>query len=243
MDFQGVRGDVSCRIFPVTLSETVKQRYFKLAPGKLKSWKAFSSEFHAQFSSSRQIPLHLGDLVNVKKRPGEPLRAYNSRFMTEATKVSRVIEDGKLGYSQAEGEQKPDKSKAPSTGMSAQLPRYPNNLSSNGKRSNNNRQGNGKKGKFTDKTEEALRENQAKYTAFTIFTEDIESVYMATQSLAPYKKPRPMKKDVSKRDMTKFCQFHGGYGHDTNGCNYLKREIKFLIRKKNPHVQKYVKID
>jgi hypothetical protein len=197
--------------------------------------------------------------------------------MTEATKVSRVIEDGKLSailggievlgelwkdirknglvdsmsdfldraegfiklkeaIQRAEGEQKLGKSKAPSTRTSTQLPHYPNNSSSSDKLSNNNhKQGNGKKGKFTGKSEQAPRENNAKYTAFTILTEDIESVYMETQSLAPYKKPGPMKKDLSKRDMTKFCHFHGDYGHDTNECNNLKREIKFMIRKNNPH--------
>ncbi|XP_060965359.1 uncharacterized protein LOC115720261 [Cannabis sativa] len=265
MDLQGVRGD--------------------LAPRKFNSWKAFSSEFHAQFSSSRQFLSHLEDLVEVKQRPGEPLRAYISRFMTEATKVSRVIEDGKLSsilggievlgelwkyirkngpvvsisdfldraegfikleedLQRAEGEQKPGKSKAPSTRTSIQLPHYPSNSSSNGKRSsNNNMQGNVKKGKFTSKTEQAPRENHAKYTAFTVLTGHMESVYMATQSLAPFKKSAPMEKDVSKRDITKFCRFHEDYGHDTNECNNLKREIEFLIKKNNQHVQRYVKAD
>ncbi|KAM6551302.1 hypothetical protein CsatB_001110 [Cannabis sativa] len=258
MDLQGVRGVVCCRIFPATLSKAAQQCYFKLTPGKFNSWKAFSSKFHAQFSSSRQLLLHLGDLVEVKQRPGEPLRAYISKFMKEATMISRVTEHGKLSailggievlgelwkdirknglvdsmsdfldrpegfikleeaIQRAEGEPKPRKAKAPSTGMSTQLPHYPSNSSSNGKRSNNNnRQGNGKKGKFAGKIEQAPRENQAEYTAFTILTEDIESVYMGTQSLAPYKKPAPMRKDVTKRNMAK---------------------------KNNRHVQKYVKAD
>ncbi|KAM6559184.1 hypothetical protein CsatA_028423 [Cannabis sativa] len=140
-------------------------------------------------------------------------------------------------------EQKPSQPKAPSAGISTQLPQYPSNSSSGGKRSNNNnRQGNRKKGKFAGKTEQTPRENLTKFTAFSILTEDIESVYMATQSLAPYKKPAT-KKDVSKRDMTKFCYFHGDYGHDTNECNNLEREIEFPIRKNNLHVQKYVKAD
>ncbi|KAM6569696.1 hypothetical protein CsatB_017681 [Cannabis sativa] len=181
--------------------------------------------------------------------------------MTEAAKISRVTEDRKLsailGGIEVIGELWKDiRKNGPVDLMSdfldraegfitlEELPHYPSNSSSNGKRSsNNNRQGNGKKGKFTSKTEKAPRENQAKYTAFTILTEDIESVYMATQPLASYKKPAPMKKDVSKRDMTKFCKFHGYYGHDTNECNNLKREIEFLIRKNNPHVQKYVMAD
>ena len=35
---------------------------------------------------------------------------------------------------------------------------------------------------------------------------------------------------MSKRDMNKFCRFHGDYGHDTNECNHLKDEIEFLLR-------------
>ncbi|XP_060965443.1 uncharacterized protein LOC133034381 [Cannabis sativa] len=84
------------RVFPATLSEATQQWYFKLPPGRFNSCKAFSSEFHTQFSSSCQLPLHLENLVEVKQRPGEPLRAYISRFMTEATKVERLIEEGRL---------------------------------------------------------------------------------------------------------------------------------------------------
>ncbi|XP_060965519.1 uncharacterized protein LOC133034448 [Cannabis sativa] len=96
MDLQGAQGDVCCRVFPAILSEAAQQWYFKLTPRMFNSWKDFSSIFHAQFSSSRQLPLHLEDMVKVKQRPGEPLGAYISRFMTEATKVARVTEDGKL---------------------------------------------------------------------------------------------------------------------------------------------------
>ncbi|KAM6569115.1 hypothetical protein CsatB_017100 [Cannabis sativa] len=133
---------------------------------------------------------------------------------------------------------------AHSAGVSAQNPQYPSSLNLGGKRSNNNdRQGNGKKGKFAGKTEQTLRENPSKITAFSILTDDLETIYMATQSVVPYKKPAPMKKDISKQDMSKFCRFHGDYGHDTNECNNLKWEIEFLRRKNNPHVQKYVKAD
>ncbi|XP_060974091.1 uncharacterized protein LOC133039259 [Cannabis sativa] len=222
MDLQGARGDVCCRVFPATLSEAAQKWYFKLVLEKFNSWKAFSSEFHAQLSSSFQLPLHLGAQVKVKKRPGESLRAYISRFMMEATKVARVTEDDKLSailggievigelskdikkngqvdsmsdfldrtegfikleeaIQRAEVEQKPGWPKASSAETSVQLPQYPRNSSSGGKRSNNkNRQGNGKKGKFTGKTEQTPRENPTKFIAFTILTEDIESVYMAT---------------------------------------------------------------
>ncbi|KAM6580266.1 uncharacterized protein LOC115695154 [Cannabis sativa] len=99
----------------------------------------------------------------------------------------------------------------------------------------------GKKGKFAGKAEQTTKENPSKFTAFSVLTDDLETIYMATQSVVSYKKPAPMKKDISKWDMSKFCHFHGDYGHETNECNNMKREIEFLIRKNNSHVQKYIK--
>ena len=55
----------------------------------------------------------------------------------------------------------------------------------------------------------------------------------------PYKRPAPIRKDISKRDTTTFCHFHNNYGHDTNECNQLKDEIEFLIRQ--GHLRRYVR--
>ncbi|XP_060973885.1 uncharacterized protein LOC133039098 [Cannabis sativa] len=52
-----------------------------------------------------------------------------------------------------------------------------------------------------------------------------------------------MRKDISKRDMNKFCRFHNDYGHDTDECNNLKEEIEFLIRQNNPNLKRYVRRD
>ena len=39
-----------------------------------------------------------------------------------------------------------------------------------------------------------------------------------------------MKSDPSTRDNTKYCEFHRDYGHRTDNCIQLKREIEYLIR-------------
>ncbi|XP_030508930.1 uncharacterized protein LOC115723582 [Cannabis sativa] len=252
MDLQGVLGDVRCRVFPATLTEFAQHE----------------------------------DLVEVKQRPGEPLRAYISKFMTEATKVARLTEEGRLtailggievlgelwkdikrcgpmwsmvefldradGFikleearQRADIEPKPGQlPDVPSVGAPTQSPQYPSSLTPSEKRSNNNgKQDNEEKGKFTGKVEHTPRENASKFTAFSVLTDDLETIYATTQSMVPYKKPTPMKNDVSKRDTSKFCHFHADYDHDTNDCNNLKREIEFLIRKNNLHVQKYIKAD
>ena len=40
-----------------------------------------------------------------------------------------------------------------------------------------------------------------------------------------------MKSDPSTRDNTKYCEFHRDYGHRTDDCIQLKREIEFLIQR------------
>ena len=40
-----------------------------------------------------------------------------------------------------------------------------------------------------------------------------------------------MKTDPTKRDITKYCEFHRDHGHQTDDCIQLKKEIEFLIQR------------
>ena len=40
-----------------------------------------------------------------------------------------------------------------------------------------------------------------------------------------------MKTDPTKRDLTKYCEFHRDHGHRTNDCIQLRKEIEYLIRR------------
>ena len=40
-----------------------------------------------------------------------------------------------------------------------------------------------------------------------------------------------MKSDLATRDNTSYCKFHRDYGHRTDDCIQLKREIEYLIRR------------
>ena len=43
--------------------------------------------------------------------------------------------------------------------------------------------------------------------------------------------PTQMKSDPTTRNNTKYCEFHRDYGHRTDNCIQLKREIEYLIRR------------
>ena len=47
-----------------------------------------------------------------------------------------------------------------------------------------------------------------------------------------------MKSDPSKRDDTKYCEFHRGHGHRTNEYIQLRKEIEYLMRR--GHLSRYV---
>ena len=50
--------------------------------------------------------------------------------------------------------------------------------------------------------------------------------------------PTQMKSDPATRDNTKYCEFHRDYGHRTNNCIQLKREIEYLIRRR--YLQRFI---
>ena len=47
-----------------------------------------------------------------------------------------------------------------------------------------------------------------------------------------------MKSDPTRRDDTKYCEFHRDHGHRTDDCIQLKKEIEYLIRRGN--ISRYV---
>ncbi|GAA0169349.1 hypothetical protein LIER_40740 [Lithospermum erythrorhizon] len=42
-------------------------------------------------------------------------------------------------------------------------------------------------------------------------------------------RPNPMKGDPRTRDRNQYCLFHKDYGHATNDCKNLKREVESLV--------------
>ena len=47
-----------------------------------------------------------------------------------------------------------------------------------------------------------------------------------------------MKTDPTKRDLTKYCEFHRDHGHRTDDCIQLRKEIEYLIQR--GHLRRFV---
>ncbi|XP_062089433.1 uncharacterized protein LOC133795966 [Humulus lupulus] len=113
-------------------------------------------------------------------------------------------------------------------------------------KTNSNGKNNGKNGgkrvnhKLTMSDNKCLKQNryEPRFTNYTALVDSKAEVCQASHTTVPFRQPTPIRKDIIKRDTTKFCHFHNDYSHDTIGCNQLKDEIEFLIRQ--GHLRRYV---
>ena len=66
---------------------------------------------------------------------------------------------------------------------------------------------------------------------FTPLTASVSQVLREVRNEQFLRWPTQMKSDPTARDNTKYCEFHRDYGHRTDDCIQLKREIEYLIRR------------
>ena len=76
-------------------------------------------------------------------------------------------------------------------------------------------------------------ERQRRYSPqrFTPLTASVSQVLREVRNEQFLRWPTQMKSDPTARDNTKYCEFHRDYGHRTDDCIQLKREIEYLIRR------------
>ena len=66
---------------------------------------------------------------------------------------------------------------------------------------------------------------------FTPLTASVSQVLHEVRNEQFLRWPTQMKSDPATRDNSKYCEFHRDYGHRTDNCIQLKREIEYLIRR------------
>ena len=66
---------------------------------------------------------------------------------------------------------------------------------------------------------------------FTPLTASVSQVLREVRNKQFLRWPTQMKSDPATRDNTKYCEFHRDYGHRTDNCIQLRREIEYLIQR------------
>ena len=90
-----------------------------------------------------------------------------------------------------------------------------------------------RRGNLRDRLGSPQFERRRRYSPqrFTPLTASISQVLHEVRNEQFMRWPTQMKSDPTIRDNTKYCEFHRDYGHRTDNCIQLKREIKYLIRR------------
>ena len=90
-----------------------------------------------------------------------------------------------------------------------------------------------RRGNLRDRLGPPQFERRRRYSPqrFTPLTASVSQVLCEVRNEQFLRWPTQMKSDPSTRDNTKYCEFHRDYGHRTDDCIQLKREIEFLIRR------------
>ena len=86
-------------------------------------------------------------------------------------------------------------------------------------------------GNLRDRLGPPQHERRQRYSPrrFPPLTTSISQVLREVRNEQFLRWPTQMKSDPATRDNTRYCEFHRDYGHRTNDCIQLKREIEYLI--------------
>ena len=89
-----------------------------------------------------------------------------------------------------------------------------------------------RRGNLRDRLGPPQFERRRRYSSqrFNPLTASVSQVLPEVRNEQFLRWPTQMKLDPAARDNTKYCEFHRDYGHRTDDCIQLKREIKYLIR-------------
>ena len=88
------------------------------------------------------------------------------------------------------------------------------------------------RGNLRDRLSPPQSERRRRYSPqrFTPLTASVSQVLREVRNEQFLRWPTQMKSDPATRENSKYCEFHRDYGHRTDNCIQLKREIEYLIR-------------
>ena len=90
-----------------------------------------------------------------------------------------------------------------------------------------------RRGNLRDRLGSPQLERRQRYSPrrFTPLTASVSQVLREVRNEQFLRWPTQMKSNPATRDNTRYCEFHRDYGHRTDDCIQLKREIECLIRR------------
>ena len=241
MNGVGATDELKCRYFPLYLEGVALSWFYKLTPSSIDEFYDLAKKFKEQFRLQAKKAKDIMSLSGLDQRPGEPLKAFLTRFNAAVAEVDnpepkmilmalvRAIDEKsefgkwiKMKKSSLTFEKFHKKAEEfISLEEDLSTTQGDNKETHTQKRPNENH-GNWKK--------DGKRVRFLKAEDRTPLTETPEHIYFATRNTHDYPRPPPIHVGEKAAKSGKFCKFHNQPGHDTNECRYLRNLIEELIK-------------
>ncbi|XP_021819190.1 uncharacterized protein LOC110761107 [Prunus avium] len=201
-----------------------------------------------QYTSYRTIKKNPDHLFNLRKKSDESLRDYIKRFKAEKANIvgcdDRIASSAFKKGLPAEHDLYRELTIAPSQTLAvvfATAERYAlwdddriaakkstKQENQPTKRAGQKNDGFGNRNK--DKRRSHPKEGATVGENYTKFSIPINQILAQVKDKPWVRRPPPLKGDQDKRDIRKYCAFHGAHGHTTNNCFAWKTHLEELVR-------------
>ncbi|KAK9073783.1 hypothetical protein SSX86_006377 [Deinandra increscens subsp. villosa] len=255
----GIKEACLCKGFGSTLTGPAMKWLLSIPPNTITSFSHLVNLFNNQFSCSRTFEKLTGDLYRIIQKPDEPLRDYIARFGRESLEIPNLdmaaaVEAFKMGLSK-DSRFYDDLVMAPCRNLDEvrsralrfirleddkrihqrlEVPKYdPNSkkAESPGKPYRSRPYSKPENHKVNAVDQDDDEEEYPKVSEYC-FSVDIGGLMCAMQDLGEKARwPRKDTKQGSWKDKTKWCAFHEDFGHLTDECIALRKEISYLLSK------------
>ncbi|XP_050207596.1 uncharacterized protein LOC126657019 [Mercurialis annua] len=237
MMLQDVSDLMLCRVFPATLKGSAQKWYLGLKSNTIGTFAELATAFKGRFRTNIPLQKNSSDLRKCRHGEGETLKNFVERFNKEAVQIEHLnhdtaIEAMKMG---TRFERLRDKilMKKPSTFQELMAIAHKYVELDEARRTLTKQYEEDKPERYRsrggdDRTQRFGRGNKP-FDFTPLNRAPMEIFSWMKNNRVMYNAPRKLHPD-KERDKSKYCRFHEGYGHDTDRCWDLKREIEQLIQ-------------
>ncbi|XP_015963412.1 uncharacterized protein LOC107487307 [Arachis duranensis] len=211
MNLEGVGDEVRCRAFPVTLAGPAIRWFNGLPQGSIYGFSDISRAFLAQFTTRIAKAKHPINLLGITQRPGEPTRKYLDRFNDECLEIDGLT-DSVASLCLTNGLLNEDFRKYLTTKPVWTM----HEIQMVAKEYIN---------------DEEVSQVVAANKRHSDYNQPRQqgNVYQQTAERGILLKPRPLK-DRTGGNKSLYCDYHKGYGHQTQDCFDLRDALEQAIR-------------
>ncbi|XP_025664003.1 uncharacterized protein [Arachis hypogaea] len=245
MNLEGVGDEVRCRAFPVTLAGPAIRWFNGLPQESIHGFSDISRAFLAQFTTRIAKAKHPINLLGITQRQGEPTRKYLDRFNDECLEIDSLT-DSVASLCLTNGLLNEDFRKHLTTKpvwtmheIQTVAKEYINDeevsqvVAANKRHYGYNQP---RQQVVGERQKEQAKEGGPgkaprpfprirKFTNYTPLTLPIVEVYQQIAERGILSKPRPLK-DRTGGNKSLYCDYHKGYGHQTQDCFDLRDALE-----------------